>query len=272
MRTIASLQTKMKQFDTSARKIVRSNHAEQSLQTSWKTIFGTSLDTKSAKSFAKYYRAMTSKTKKQRGGMAPLDYGMAPGLNPGIYGNFPVAINSDPQSIQDLDVYFQSAITKGCGIENSSPTIPEGMGSNMVGGRSRKNKQNKRKSVMMRKASRKGAVSRKASRKGAASRKASRKGAASRRRFRKQHGGIADISNLGTSLYMRPYLADVPPSILQSMGAPPGSPSLSHPSPTDNTWEYASRGADGIINPGNVTHIGSNFSQIASPAPWQTQN
>jgi hypothetical protein len=268
MRTIASLQTKMKQFDTSARKIIRSKNAEQSLQTSWKTIFGTPLDTKSAKSFAKYYRTMTSKTKKQRGGMAPLDYGMAPGLNPGAsYGNFPVAINTDPQSIQDLDVYFQSAITKGCGIENSSPTIPEGMGSNMVGGRSRKNKQNKRKAL------RKSMASRKASRKGAASRKASRKGMASRKRFRKQHGGIADISNLGTSLYMRPYTAEAPPSILQNVGASmAGSPIMTYPSPTDNTWQYASRGADGIVNPSSVTHIGSNFSQIASPAPWQTQN
>ena len=211
--------------------------------------------------------------------MASLDYVMAPGLNPEVYARLPVAIHTDQQSIQDLDVYFQNSLTKGCGIENSSHAIPEGMGSNQVGGRSRKNRAANRKNTRKaeRKASRK--ADRKSSRK--AERKSSRKNARSlrSRKNRRQHGGIMDITNLGSSLYTRPYTADSPPNAFQTIGAAvtgstnPIPINIPNPnSPVNNNWSYVSNGTAGIINPSNITPIGNNFSSLASPSPWQTQN
>lgn len=282
MYTIKELQSKMRSFDTFAKQQVIDNKSpEPALQRKWTTLFDDTLDPESAKSFTKYYRSMRSKNnsrKSQSGGSAPLDYVMAPGLNPQEYGRFPVAINTDPQSIQDLDVYFQNSLTKGCGIENSSLTIPEGMGSNMVGG-SRKNRKNNRKASrkVNRKASRK--MNRKASRK--ANRKANRKASrkmnrkASRKNRKNQRGGLIDYTNLGASLYSRPFLASAPPNMFQAVNAVTSgatSPVPVSSSPSSHTWGYVSRGTDGIINPGNITAIGDNFEKLASPAPWQTQN
>lgn len=72
---------------------------------------------------------------KRRGGAltgAPLSYTMTPGSTVNVYGRFPTEIASDPQSIQDLDVYYRSALSHGCGTEDSSRQVPADMGSNRV--------------------------------------------------------------------------------------------------------------------------------------------
>lgn len=66
---------------------------------------------------------------------APLSYSMAPGTTADVYGRFPTEISTDPASIQNLDQFYSSALTKGCGIENSTRQVPETLGSNKVGGR-----------------------------------------------------------------------------------------------------------------------------------------
>lgn len=79
-------------------------------------------------------KRQTHRRKRGGGGLfgAPLSYTMTPGSTVNVYGHFPTEIASDPQSIQDLDVYYRSALTQGCGTENSSPTLPADMGSNRV--------------------------------------------------------------------------------------------------------------------------------------------
>jgi len=93
------------------------------LQKKWESLFQSKLPLQSAKSFIKYYRNMRSKKQMYRGGAAPLQYQMTPGLNTTVYGRFPTAVNTDPSSIRDLDVYFSNSLTKGCGTENSSLSI-----------------------------------------------------------------------------------------------------------------------------------------------------
>lgn len=274
MHTIAHIQKNMKEFDAYARRIAGKKAPEPDMQKKWRSLFQTELTMDSAISFKKYYRSMRSQrrlTKKQKGGMAPLAYAMTPGLNQAVYGKFPVAIHTDPQSIQDLDVYFQNSLTKGCGTENSSLTIPEGMGSNMVGGRSRKNRKNARSATRKDRKNRK--VNRKVDRK---NRKTGRKNARTNRKTnrknRKQRGGLVDVSNLGISLYSRPYLADAPPNYFQSMGAAASGSTTPVPgpsSPVSHTWGYLSSGTSGLINPGAIASNG-NIKDLASPAPWQS--
>lgn len=243
MVTIKELQEKLRAFDSYAR-----NHPQAtSLQTQWSNLFateGTTLNRNAANAFAAYYRDMRSKsrrtTRKMRGGSspAPLTYQMVPGANVAVYGRFPVEADTDPSTIRDLDVFWQSGLTGTCGGSTAGwPTVPAGMGSNQVGaGRKRKSRKGRR---SLRKS-----------------------------RSRKMRGG-----NFLDSLVYRPIISTAPQNIAQigyhnAMGGVPSMPIPS--SPVHHTWNYVSNGTAGLINPGAVTYIDSDMSKLASPVPWQT--
>ena len=247
MTTISELQRKLKTFNTFAKKTTGDASA---LQKKWKSLFSESLSNTSAITFTKYYRDMRNSakqtTRKQRGGMAPLNYDMTPGANVSVYGRFPVEVDTDMASIRDLDVYFSNSLTTGCGTENSSLTVPVEMGSNKVGGGKSRKLRNVRKSRVNRKTMRSG-----------------RKNSRRQRSTRRMRGG--DWWDY------RPYWASVPPNPIQSMSqswdgvTPPPSGN-----PTNHQWQYLSNGTTGTINPGTtVTDIKSNLSMLANPAPWQ---
>ncbi len=164
---------------------------------------------------------------------APLDYTMGPGANVAVYGRFPTEIATAPGGIQNLDVFYNSALSRGCGVENSSRYVPVDMGSNKVGG----------------KRTRRGV--------GRRSRKAMRGG------------------NLLSSLAIRnpPYLAAPYPGPIQSVSqswAGATSPVPVPATPVYQTWNFKSSGTDGAINPGIITSISKDLTQLASPPPWQT--
>jgi hypothetical protein len=276
MPSIAKIQKDLSSFDTYARKHMDNVPA---LQAKWKALFDIPLTSDSAKSFSTYYKTMVSKknTRKSRsnrnqdGGNlagAPLSYTMTPGANVEVYGRFPVEADTDPSTIRNLDVYFQDSLTKGCGTENSSLSVPVEMGSNQVGGKNRK-------------ANRKSRVNRKNSRKTLrknrkATRTASHK---NRKTYRRNRSNRSNRSHRGgdlmTSLTHHPYLSTVPQNMIQNtvlsaQGTHPSTPVSGNP--TVQTWDYNSRGTAGTINPGLVTPIGNDFQRLASPTPWQTSN
>jgi hypothetical protein len=250
MTTIAQIQKSMRAFDTFA----RTSADPKQLQTKWHSLFSTQLDNKAANSFVQYYRKMKSRTsRKQRGGMAPLNYQMTSGSpNVSVYGRFPVEVGTDPASIKDLDVYFHNALTLDCGNPAQAaafPTPSSGMGSNQVGGRSRRGRRQSRKSRRQTVRHRNRYNKRKTNR-------------------RRQRGG-----NLGESILMRPYLATPPPNALQAavngwQGNPAQLPFSGNP--VQQQWQYVSNGTAGIINPGLITPIGTEFRQLASLDPYQT--
>ena len=276
MKTVHSIQNNMKEFDAFARTTVDSRTPEHELQQKWKDLFHTNLSIQSAKSFAKYYRKMRIDNTRQKGGSyslasaAQLDYKMIPGLNTESYGRFPVAVNTDTQSIHDLDIYFQNSLTKNCGVENSSLTLPEGMGYNAVGGSKKDRKNNS--------SSRKNRVSRKNNRKDTERREKSQRAKSTRRNRstrknngRKQRGGVANLMNFGPSMYWRPYTASQPDNILQKMGETAFGSTYVSPSssPSQPSWGYLSTGTKGTLNPGNITRINENGATLASPTPYQ---
>ena len=270
MPSISEIRSTFQQFDTFARDAVKKPSAEALLQRKWEKLFHKELTIPSAHSFVQYYRKMRSK--KQHGGStyspAPLSYTMTPGLNVATYGRFPVEVDTDPASLHNLDVYYQNSLLKGCGVENSSLTLPVEMGRNQVGGKSRKTSRKvsrkDRKDRKDRKVSRK---DRKVSRK---DRKVSRKNRKVSRKNRRQRGG-----DLLASLAERQFIATAPPNLLQSAtNAWSGSttPVPAPASPVNHAWNYASNGTIGLINPGLVTNISSDLTKLANPAPWQTSN
>jgi len=278
MPSIAGIQHKLKAFDTFAR---RSDNTD-ALRKKWHALFGTDLTEVSAKSFAAHYREMRSKStrghksnkksrrgrKGQRGGVgAPLNYVMTPGANVSVYGRFPVEVDTDPGSIKDLDVYFQSALTLGCGNKTEFwPTVPANMGSNQVGGR-------------------------RGNRKGRNTRKG-RKGGKARTMRRRQRGGdVFDtigswLGNGYTSVIgaapptlddiSRPAFSTVYPNVLQRSymgysGEVPGNyPAPSQPEKA--TWNYVSNGTTGVISPQHVTSITKDFNNIVNPSLYSTSS
>jgi hypothetical protein len=249
MPSVRQIQQKLKEFDAAAR------HTENpdGFKAAWKRIFNQNLSDAGAKSFARYYKEMRSKTsrkarrtmrRRQSAGaytplpQAPVNYGTTPGVLASTMGRFPVEVDTDAASIKDLDVYFHDSLPLS--KAGYWPTVPADMGSNKVGGGRR----------------------RKGSRK-------THKGRKTRKGGRKQRGG-----NLMESLNMRGYVASPYPNMIQSavnawQGGVPPIPSPS--SPVSHTWQPQSQGVN-LINPGLVTHISSDFSKLASPAPWQTSN
>lgn len=253
MKTIAQIQSGMRAFDEYARK----TDDPTALQRKWDSLFRSELSKHSADAFVRYYRKM-KQTKKQRGGVAPLDYTMTPGANVSVYGRFPVAIDTNQASIRDLDVYFQNALTADCGNPAQAAAFPSPsseMGSNQVGGRRRNTRRNRRNATLRKN---------RKDRKGTKNRKDTRR----RRNTYRARGG-----DLMTTLGYHPFLATAPPSLIQSgTNAWSGNPApLPFPgSPVQHQWQYVSNGTAGVIDPGLVTPIGTNFGKLAGMDPYQT--
>lgn len=147
----------------------KTNASSNQFQSEWGNLFDIPITRQDAEYFLQYYREMYKKkggrrTLKHKGGKrtknyrknvsrrqkkrslkrggssynlggAPLYYSMTPGTTASVYGNFPTEIATDPASIKNLDQFYNSALTKGCGIENSTRQVPETLGTNKVGGR-----------------------------------------------------------------------------------------------------------------------------------------
>jgi hypothetical protein len=148
--TIQELKKDLATFTKEAKQVVQSaksdEEAQKELRTLWKRLFHGSLDAESAKGFLHHFRTGSSKKtrRRQRGGMAPIAYQMGPGVPSAMtHGSFPTDVSKDSISQRDLDVYFNSGMSRTAGTEAwRFPTVPAGMGSNQVGGRrqSRKRK------------------------------------------------------------------------------------------------------------------------------------
>lgn len=172
MATVLEIQKKLKEFDA----VARTTSDSSQLETTWRRLFSQRLGPEAASSFTRFYREMRkSNTVKhgkkasrrmaktaqkkhrktgrrtQRGGAAPLGYTMTPGLPVKTFGEFPVEAATDPQSIKDLDVFWQS----GHGPSAPPaywPSVPADMGSNKVqtgGGRRRKTRRAQRGGSLM---------------------------------------------------------------------------------------------------------------------------
>ena len=94
------------------------------LRREWSSVFHRDLSAPAIKGMVSHYRAVhrvksgkrLTRKAKQSGGMAPLGYMMGQGTTAQVYGQFPVAIYSDPTVIKSLDMnrFFESPIGRSC--------------------------------------------------------------------------------------------------------------------------------------------------------------
>jgi len=220
-------------FTKEAKHAVQSapNNVEalKAVQSIWHKLFRRRLDTDSAKGFVAHFTQgktrNTRKNRKQKGGMAPIAYQMGPGVPSAMtYGHFTTDVSSDKASQHDLDVYYNSGMSRTAGTESwRFPTVPPGMGSNKVGG-----------------------------------------GRRSTRRSKKQQGGASLLQTIGQI----PFQATVPPSSVQTINAAySGQPSAPSSDPTSPAWSLSH--TKSMIDPANVTKIGSDINQLVMPSPWK---
>ena len=145
--TVSGIKSRFAKLDESVRGFLgKHQHKPRELadhiSRQWSTLFNKQLSAKSAATLASHFSKTGKKVKMAGGNLAgaPLDYVMRPGL-PGVstYGVFPTEMGADPKSVGHLDVYYNSGLTRSCGHENTTASVPANMGSNKVGGARRKN-------------------------------------------------------------------------------------------------------------------------------------
>jgi len=151
---ISDLRKDLAAFTKDAKDAVRGKNDEdamRAIRSTWRRLFHGTLDSESVRGFARHFRTDRSSTRKQRkqkGGAAPIAYQMGPGIpSATINGHYPTDASTDPQSKHDMDVYFNSGMSRTAGTESwRFPTVPVGMGSNKVGGgRTRRTRRKKQK-------------------------------------------------------------------------------------------------------------------------------
>jgi len=129
--TIPELKRSFDHLDAETQKILAAPGSPlekvKRFQKVWMNIFHKTVSKEAAEAYlAIKKKGRRSTTRKQRGGMAPLDYTLRPGID-GPYGNFPAYVQSG------LD-YPMPGIKESCGVTNSGPHISASLGSNHVGG------------------------------------------------------------------------------------------------------------------------------------------
>lgn len=93
------------------------------LKGQWSTLFQSSLSPAAIRGMVMHYRALYKagprKTRKagrrgQKGGMAPIGYGLGQGIADPVYGRFPVDMGATPRVVASLDRFYESPVSRAC--------------------------------------------------------------------------------------------------------------------------------------------------------------
>ena len=115
--SVASLHGAFEKLDGKIRHAIQKGatetHLAATLRKEWSKLFHQPLSTAAVKGMASHYRALygNRKTRKQRGGMAPMDWTMGQGVTSAVYGRFPTEI---AQSSGALDRFYENPVSRSC--------------------------------------------------------------------------------------------------------------------------------------------------------------
>jgi hypothetical protein len=139
--SVKDFRSKFNELDKSMRNFIKSSKITnpsalvKEVSRYWSKLFKKNLSGKAANNLASHYFNIYGKKSKKGGSLsgAPLDYVMRPGMpSVATYGVFPTEAGADVKASGHLDVYYNSAIGRGCGTENTTAVVPKDMGSNLV--------------------------------------------------------------------------------------------------------------------------------------------
>ena len=130
------LRKSFEHIDMETRKILAKHPINQEsiseFKKIWKNTFGKSIDSKTAESYLVLQSKMKvnkKKTRKMKGGSAPVDYMLRPGLD-GTHGSYLPYVSKGLDFYGDIN---NIAMDADCGKVNITPQISSSMGSNQVG-------------------------------------------------------------------------------------------------------------------------------------------
>lgn len=123
--TVETLHASFERIDKKVHALIAKGATDSDLacclHKSWKEQFHMPVSGSAVKALIMHYRAVHSgpkgrKTRKQKGGMAPVDYMMGPGLTSQSFGRFPVEMGTTPNVITDLDLgrFYESNAGRSC--------------------------------------------------------------------------------------------------------------------------------------------------------------
>lgn len=124
MLSIASLHSSFEKLDGKIRHAIQKgateSHLAATLRKEWSKQFHQPLSAAAVKGVASHYRTLygTRKTRKQRGGMAPMDWTMGQGVTAAVYGRFPTEL---AQSSGALDRFYESQVSRSCDSTGGAP-------------------------------------------------------------------------------------------------------------------------------------------------------
>jgi len=134
--TIPMLRKAFEHIDMETRKILAKHPINKDsiseFQKAWKNCFGKSIDSKTAESYLvlqSKVKKSSRKTKKQKGGSAPVDYMLRPGID-GTHGSYLPYVSKGLDFYNDIN---NIAMDADCGKIDYSPQVSATMGSNQVG-------------------------------------------------------------------------------------------------------------------------------------------
>lgn len=136
--SIKDIRNRFKEMDDNVRHALKNGLSTPAslgkhVSRNWSKLFKKPLSSKAAASLAQHYLNLHGKKKGGSLVGSPLDYVMRPGL-PAVatYATFPTEVGADPQAVKDLDVYYNNALGRSCGLEDTSAKPWAGIGTNLV--------------------------------------------------------------------------------------------------------------------------------------------
>lgn len=123
--TVEGLHASFGRIDGKVKNLIAKGATDSELarciQKAWSEQFHMELSMPAVKGLILHYRAVhlagaKRKTRKQRGGMAPIDWTMGQGTTDFTYGRFPVEIGTTPQVLKALDLgrFYESTGGRSC--------------------------------------------------------------------------------------------------------------------------------------------------------------
>ena len=119
--TVESLQASFELIDKKIRGSIERGKTDSSvleqLKRTWNEHFHMTLSPAALRGLMMHYRATSKRTtRKQRGGMAPLDHTMGQGITGAVYGRFPVEIGQSAHAMRGLDLtrFYENPISRSC--------------------------------------------------------------------------------------------------------------------------------------------------------------
>jgi len=135
--TVPQLRKAFEKIDMETRKIIAKHPINESsvleFQKTWKATFHKTIDDSTAKSYLELQtkskkQKKKRETRKQRGGSAPVDYMLRPGID-GTHGNYLPYVSSGLSFYNSIN---NIAMDSDCGKVDITPGISADMGSNKV--------------------------------------------------------------------------------------------------------------------------------------------